>query len=204
MVGNNSTSKCLLAEQESLYAIATMVSTRDYVVGANVLLYSLRKHLDPKFLPLVTFVALFIEGKSNDDILMNLDSGWQPCFVPLISPARPEDVKFERFKEQFTKLALWRMVGFTRVLYLASDTLAVGDFAPLLTNATKPFAAVRDWERGKVRDHFNMGVASLAPNLSEFKRLDHLRLTKRDYRLEMAEQGLLNSVYGNELEEFPF
>jgi len=96
------------------------------------------------------------------------------------------------------------MVGFTRVLYLDSDTMAVGDVAPLLTNATKPFAAVRDWERGKVRDHFNMGVASLAPNLSEFKRLDHLRLTKRDYRLEMAEQGLLNSVYGNEFEEFPF
>jgi len=96
------------------------------------------------------------------------------------------------------------MVGFSRVLYLDSDTLAVGDVAPLLTNTTKPFAAVRDWERGKVRDHFNMGVASLAPNLSEFKRLDQLRLTKRDYRLEMAEQGLLNSVYGNEFEEFPF
>lgn len=96
------------------------------------------------------------------------------------------------------------MVGFQRVLYLDSDTLAVGDAAPLLTDSTKPFAAIRDWENGKVRDHFNMGVASLAPNLTEFQRLDNFRLTKRDYRLEMAEQGLLNAVYGKDFEELPF
>lgn len=72
---------CLQSVQATKFAIVTMVSSKDYVVGANVLLYSLRKYMDPEVLPLICFIALFIEGKANDGILANLASGWQPCLV---------------------------------------------------------------------------------------------------------------------------
>lgn len=82
--------------------------------------------------------------------------------------------------------------------------MAVGDVSPILIGVNSTFAAVLDWEAGQIRSHFNRGVASLVPNLTEFERLDNQRLTKRDYRLSMAEQGLLNAVYGTNYQEFPF
>lgn len=189
----------------SVYAITTLVSSTDYVSGANVLLYSIRKFIDPLVLHKVKFVALLIEGKIENPLIESgLHVGWARNYVPLIRPARPGDVTFKRFAEKFTKLALWKMIEFKRILYMDSDTMAVGDVSPILIDVNSTFAAVLDWELGKIVSHFNMGVASLVPNMTEFNRLDSQRLTKRDYRLSMAEQGLLNAVYGTNYQIFPF
>jgi lipopolysaccharide biosynthesis glycosyltransferase len=74
----------------------------------------------------------------------------------------------------------------------------------MLIASNKNFAAVHDFIQGSIVSTFNMGVVSLVPNISEFERLNKLRLTKRDYKLDMAEQGLLNAVYNNDYHEFPF
>ena len=189
------------------YAVTTMVSSPEYVAGANVLFYSLKKYLAPAVAAQTDFFALLIEehGDANDGVARKL-RGWGVCYVPLIPPPFEGAVPFERFREQFTKLVLWNMTQWERVLYLDSDTLAVGDVSPLLTTPRAPFAAVRDWEDGRVQQHFNMGVASLAPDRDEFGRLDAARRTKRDYRMQMAEQGLLNSLYTarSGFEPFPF
>ena len=42
-----------------------MVSTADYVLGANVLYYSLQKHLDPAVAGDTDFYVLLIEGHGN-------------------------------------------------------------------------------------------------------------------------------------------
>ena len=190
------------------YAVVTMVSTQGYVVAANVLYYSLQKHMDSQIFMQTDFIALLIQdhpAESNQQIMHELHKGWITCSVPLIKPGFDDAVTFDRFKEQFTKLHIWRLIMFKRVVYLDSDTMAVGDISPLLTAATLPFAAVRDWENFAIREHFNMGVCSLMPSGEEFNKLNHIRETKRDYRLEMAEQGMLNSLYKpGKYNEFPF
>ena len=196
---------CCEATGNTSYAIATMVSSADYTIGANVLQFSLKKFLDPTVLQNVTFVALLIEGKSENKIIeSDLGPDWQRRYVTLISPAQDGDVTFHRFKEQFTKLHLWQMIEFNRILYLDCDTLVVGDVSPMLVAVNRNFAAVHDFEQGKIVTTFNMGVASLVPNISEFERLDKLRQSKRDYRLQMGEQGFLNAVYNSDYHEFPF
>lgn len=49
-------------------------------------------------------------------------------------------------------------------------------------------------------------LTAVFPKFTEFQRLNPLRLQKTDYRLDMAEQGLLNSLYGKEniIQYFPF
>ena len=187
-------------------AVATLVSSPAYIESANVLWYSLRQHLEPSFLPLVDFIALLIAEHGETELNSTRAAllGWQTCVVPLIPPPFDGAVPFQRFREQFTKLALWNATVYERILYLDSDTLAVGNPQLLLTQRREPFGAVRDWENGEVRAHFNMGVASLAPNASEFARLDEARRTRRDYRMGMAEQGLLNSLYADTFKAWPF
>lgn len=188
-------------------AIATLVTTPAYVEGANVLWASLRQTLAPQLRGRVDFVALLVaeHGEAEANATRQALHGWTGCVVPLIPPPYDGAVSFPRFREQFTKLALWNATMYERVLYMDSDTLALGDVSPLLAlPASAPFAAVRDWENGAVRAHFNMGVASLAPSAAEFTRLDAARATRRDYRMGMAEQGLLNAEYGGSFQELPF
>jgi hypothetical protein len=52
-----------------------------------------------------------------------------------------------------------------------------------------------DYESGQFREGFNMGVFSLAPSTSLFDELHNHALTKSDYRLDTAEQGMMQSIY---------
>lgn len=187
------------------FALVTMVSADEYVLAANVLLQSARKQLDPAVLSRVTCIALLIEEHNNTYVKANL-KGWERKFVPLLTPPFDGAVKFHRFKEQFTKLHVWNMTEFDRIVYLDSDCFVVADFSALYLNTTKPFAAVLDYAGGKVQSHFNMGVFSIAPNATQFLFLNNLRRTFRTYKLEQAEQGLLNYVYSDhtEVNIFPF
>ena len=187
------------------YAVITMVSTPEYAVGANVLLYSIKKHMKPSILPLVGFYVLLIKEHTNNEEILEQLKGWTPCFVNLIRPPYEDAVTFFRFKEQFTKLIVWNMTQFERVVYLDSDTLSIGDISELLINQRKSsFIAVKDWENNGIKEHFNMGVFSITPSISYFQWLDEMRKSKRDYRMQMAEQGLLNSLIGQNYEEYPF
>lgn len=155
-----------------------MVSSQGYVDGANTLLYSLQKHLDPRILPQISFVALLIDHHTGNHIFESiLFSDWAVRKVKVLHPA----VTFERFKEQFTKLHLWKMTEFHRILYLDTGTLVLKDPSALLTSFSLDFAAVKDWETGSIQSHFNMGVFSLKPDANEFHRLNRLRMTERDY-----------------------
>ena len=112
--------------------------------------------------------------------------GWTTQYVNRIDPGIPGSVTFYRFQKQFTKLHIFNMVQYQRILYLDTDVLVVGDISPLLLDVNTSFAAVRDWESGRIQDHINCGVFSISPNSTEFHRLNSLRVHKSDYRLHMA------------------
>lgn len=188
------------------WAIATMVLSPEFTVGANVLLHSVLRHGPTDLVNETTFIILLVkEHEDNHDIINKLHPLWSICTAPLIPSNRPEQTVV-RFREQFTKLWLWSLTSFQRVLYMDSDTLALADITPLLITPNRPFAAVLDWEKGEIIQTFNMGVFSIRPDAQEFSRLTTLQRSKIDYPAHMAEQAFLNSIYNrsNVFEVWPF
>jgi len=189
------------ARSSKKISVMTMVSSDEYVKGANALYYSLVAHWDATLLGQTSFVALVVDSHENKYIYSHLQ-GWSIVSVPLITPPYDGAVTFDRFKEQFTKLHLWKMTSYSRILYLDSDVLCLRDPSDMLKHTILPFGAVLDWEQGAIKDHFNMGVFTIKPDKKEFKRLDDLRVRERG----LAEQGLINHVYRNHshIHLFPF
>lgn len=157
-------------------------------MAAVVLLHSVRKHMDPAVLPLVSFVALLVEGKEDNARIASNISGWHVCTAPLVPLPRAKDaVKMyqSRWVDNFTarlrertgatvtprrSLALvqvWRMTQFKRVLFMDADTLAVGDVSPALTLARSgPLAkrgAAGAAERGGLVDLGGGAAAGVGP-----------------------------------------
>jgi glycogenin glucosyltransferase len=89
----------------------------------------------------------------------------------------------------FTKIALWRQVQFSKIVYLDSDVVALR--APdELFDVAAPFAAAPDvgWP-----DAFNTGVMVLTPNMGDYWALQTLAASGDSF--DGADQGLLNQYY---------
>ena len=183
----------------SKYAVMIIVTSDDYVNGANTLYYSLVAHWNQTILNETAFVALVIDTHNNDYIFSHLQ-GWSIVRVPLRTPSTPANVSDDHLEEQFIQLYLWNMTAFNRILYLDSDTLCVNDPTPILINAKHSFGAVFDSIQGLTTEHYHKGVFTIIPRSEEFQRLSALR---KGY---VSEQELINHVYQNRsaIDIFPF
>jgi len=89
----------------------------------------------------------------------------------------------------FTKIHLWRLTQFRKIVYMDSDIVALR--APdELFNLNTPFAAAPDigWP-----DAFNTGLMALAPNMGDYWALTTLASGSDSF--DGADQGLLNQFY---------
>ena len=89
----------------------------------------------------------------------------------------------------FTKIAVWRLLQFRKVVYLDADVVALR--APdELFDIEAPFAAAPDigWP-----DAFNTGVMVISPNIGEYLALQNLAEAGNSF--DGADQGLLNQYY---------
>ena len=89
----------------------------------------------------------------------------------------------------FTKIAVWRLLQFRKVVYLDADVVALR--APdELFDVDAPFAAAPDvgWP-----DLFNSGVMVITPNMGDYGALQSLASTGDSF--DGADQGLLNQYY---------
>lgn len=86
----------------------------------------------------------------------------------------------------FTKIELWKLTQYKRIVYLDADMVVLRAPNELLTMDTN-FAAVPDvgWP-----DCFNSGLMVLNPNMGEYYSL--LALARRGISFDGADQGLLN------------
>ena len=139
-----------------------------------------------------------------------LDAGWKFCQVNRIAP-RDEAQTFPRFLDQFTKLILWNMTEYKRIVYLDSDVLVVGKIDNLLNvhnyldRDNLKIACTRDIRGGVWQNAFNMGVFAIKPNGTEFKRLIQMKNDSNvKFESLMSEQGFLNVVYKDKWHEFGF
>ena len=190
---------------ESERSVWTMVTDGEaYVRGAEKLGVSVvsntRAPLD--------LVVLELKSKplSTNDWARLRSVGWKRCTVHRIAPV-DEESTYPRFRDQFSKLHLWGMVGYKSVVYLDADTLVVQAIDPIfeIEMGVAFLAAGRDYQSGDWRPGFNMGVFVVHPNRREYNRLKRLqKFGLVPFQTSMAEQGFLNVVYRNTWVHLPF
>lgn len=98
----------------------------------------------------------------------------------------------------FTKLNLWKLVQFERIVYIDADVLAYR--APdELFDLHSAFAAAPDigWP-----DIFNTGVLALKPNMGDYYAL--MAMAERGISFDGADQGLLNMHFKDDWHRLSF
>ncbi|MCJ1313234.1 glycogenin glucosyltransferase [Agyrium rufum] len=92
----------------------------------------------------------------------------------------------------FTKIALWRQIQFSRIIYVDADMVALRAPDELFHNSDASFSATPDigWP-----DCFNSGLMVLTPNMGDYYAL--LALAQRGISFDGADQGLLNMHFRN-------
>merc|ERR550514_2129985 len=112
----------------------------------------------------------------------------------------------ERWGHMATKLRLWELTQYKRVLYLDANTILTGDASPTF-DSVATFGA----EAPKYHAHFNAGVLLLTPSTIVFKELLALGQQAHGARfgnlIDCTEQGLLNTYFngspGREVTKLP-
>ena len=185
-------------------------SISKYVRGALALGWSLRRHITKPMHKLL----LVREGVELPDVAKaQLRAvGWILGSVPGITP--PRLPTFERFRSQFSKLALFGLAEYKSLLYLDADTLAVGpldrllDHAALFPDPQQRLAVALDFYAGKWSSTYNMGIFALRPDVRELSRVFALLNTRSiEYDVEQSEQGFMNAVFprmSDAVVELPF
>ena len=181
----------------SLLSDSGQHQTENYLRGLEVLGYSLREFApSPKKVPRYVMV---MEGTPCMNMCLRRlhDSGWRVCRAPKLRPPQPSS--FSLYRDQFIKLILWNTIQFRRILYMDSDTLAVGSLDRILGTAVtsqQPISATHGMQAGRFVKAFNMGVAVIKTSALEFVRLyNAMAGDSVQYNKVMAEQAFLNAIY---------
>jgi hypothetical protein len=162
-------------------AVATLVTTDAYIVGAEGLARSIKRaHKDDMPFRLVCMVVSDVSEAGRDRLMA---AGWQ---VSVVNPiANPSSLN-ERFRDTFTKLNVFRLTRFSRVLFMDADTIVLKPLVSLFH--VPPLAAVPD-----CCGYFNSGVMLLRPSESEFAAMVDAIPTLPTY--DGGDQGFLNSYF---------
>jgi lipopolysaccharide biosynthesis glycosyltransferase len=185
----------------SRMAIFTQFYSDDYFQGVITLAYSAKKqHSDVEFN--IMYLAKQVDPKLVNDLR---SLGYIMRAVDRVIPHK--DPSYWRFKDQYTKLKLWTFTEYERVVYIDSDCVVVGDLTGLLDlTSDAQLAAVGDvWDEINGFDqNFNAGVLSLIPNETTYETI--LSYVDRSdlFNTEMAEQGLLNYLFGYQIYRLPY
>lgn len=174
-------------------AVVSSIYNDDYVEGVEVLAYSLRRVNIQADL-----ILLYIINRLNQSTFDRCrKAGWYLWPVERIDPPRFAII-YPRFRDQYTKLRIWSLIQYDRVLYLDADTLVIRDINELLTGTIfdddqdSLLAAVEDVWQGQIGPNFNAGVLLIRPNQTIF---DDMLVKMHDmaaYGSYWAEQGFLN------------
>jgi glycogenin glucosyltransferase len=193
----------LAAPRRSTEAFATLLTTTnaDYLRGALVLGSSIRSFDSSRDMIILVTSAVPTEWRSALTV-----AGWRVIEVDELKEfwwgKSTECSKFdgdqaERWGHMATKLRLWQMTQYERIMYLDADTILTGPVAETFATVTG-FGA----EKPLHHSHFNAGVLLLTPSEKTFTEL--LALGEEEPKkifgnvVDCTEQGLLNSYYNGQ------
>lgn len=132
-------------------------------------------------------------------------SGWRLLFVEPLH-GRPSNTYYlaqNRYTHtaQFSKLHLWRLVGYRHILYLDSDMLVIGDMTPHLNAAALRMPSIAMVEDGGL-SKFNAGLMLLRPSIERYEAMK-AQLQSLDYDAELQEQSFLNAYFNDSILTLP-
>ncbi|CAF2799444.1 unnamed protein product [Rotaria sp. Silwood2] len=187
--------KIIINKNFSKNAFFSALYTDNYLLGALILGYTIRKY-HPNH-PM--YMLYFQDRLYNETTLCALRiMGWQLMNVKRI-PSVPGTNK--KYVDQFTKLILWNMTQFDSIIYLDCDTVVLNDLSHLHELVMEPwrtgfeFAAATDNWFGTYIYKFNAGVLVLHPSQLVFNELIRTYTIPGNYRTVMAEQEFLNQFF---------
>jgi len=202
----------LSAPRHTDEAFATLLTTDnvDYLRGALVLGSSIRTFDSSR--DMVALVTDKVPAEWHASLQV---AGWTVKVVPELAEfwwGRSEECSHyaadqgERWGHMATKLRLWELTQYRRVLYLDADTVLTGPVSKTFETVTT-FAA----EAPKYHAHFNAGVLLLSPSTAVFNELLALGQQEHGSRfgnlIDCTEQGLLNTYFngapGREVTKLP-
>lgn len=202
----------LLTPRSTDEAIVTLLTTDnvDYLRGALVLGSSIRTFDSSRDMLALVTEAVPREWHSSLQV-----AGWTVHVVPEVAEfwwGRSKECSHyaadqgERWGHMATKLRLWELTQYKRVLYLDADSILTGPVSHVFESVTT-FGA----ESPKYHSHFNAGVLLLSPSKVIFDELIALGQQAHANRfgnlIDCTEQGLLNSYFdgkpGREVTKLP-
>ncbi|CAH2355106.1 hypothetical protein CLIB1423_21S01948 [[Candida] railenensis] len=189
-------------------AAVTLLYDPSYLPGSLVLGVALRKLVSSSALE-VELAILIDESKFTKyqlDLLLELYDTLIPVqtLTSTLEDKLENDLGRPELAKTFTKVALWGLSRYDKVLYLDSDTVpewhAKGDSTVLdlfkLKFPQNKILAVPD---SGFPDIFNSGVFVLQPNITDYEQLIGLiidsELTGKSISFDGADQGLLNQYF---------
>lgn len=158
-------------------AYVTLVATDSYAAGALVLSHKLRDLGSKK--EIVCLVTLNISSRIRDILsqvctVIQVDTIRSTDFDNLELLGRPElDITF-------TKIRLWRLTQYSKIVFLDADTYPLRNIDELFENTTFSAAPDAGWP-----DCFNSGVFVTEPSESTFEDLNALASEKGSFDGEL-------------------
>ena len=166
--------KSLPAAPAAVVTIVDNWSNKAYVRGAAVLGSSAKHFADPSHARLLAYI-----GRNGSEPLMNVMqqvAGWSLCTIPFIAaPGGPKEDRLGKMKwaGTWSKLAVFSLSQYKRLIYLDADTLIVAPLSPLLLGTPLPDgvhlasgteATWTRWVSSRKRIWFNCGVLVIKPS----------------------------------------
>ncbi|KAF5011934.1 hypothetical protein FDECE_1973 [Fusarium decemcellulare] len=180
---------------EQVYA--TLLLSDSYLPGALVLAHSIRDAgTHHKLAVMVTLDSV------SADSITQLKAVYDYVFpVPRIRNDHPANLYLMNrgdLHSAFTKINLWKLTQFSKIVYIDADIVAYR--APdELFDIPHAFSAAPDigWP-----DLFNTGVMVLTPNVGDFYAM--IAMAERGISFDGADQGLINMHFGNQYHRLSF
>lgn len=167
--------------QQTLEAYATLLYGDEFLLGVRVLGKSIRDTGATR-----DMVALVSDGVSPYAVQLLQADGWIVEHIDLL--ANPNHERPKRFWGVYTKLKIFNMTNYKKVVYLDADTVVLRSIDDLF-QCRKFCANLKHSER------LNSGVMVVEPSESVFKDMMTKVSTLPSYT--GGDQGFLNSYYGD-------
>ncbi|ONI05028.1 hypothetical protein PRUPE_6G352300 [Prunus persica] len=167
--------------QTSTEAYVTLLYGDEFLLGVRVLGNSIRDTGSTK-----DMVALVSDGVSNYAMKLLEADGWIVEKISLL--ANPNQVRPSRFWGVYTKLKIFNMTNYKKVVYLDADTIVVKNIEDLF-KCSKFCANLKHSER------LNSGVMVVEPSETVFN--DMMRQVSTLPSYTGGDQGFLNSYYSD-------
>ncbi|KAK3197833.1 hypothetical protein Dsin_021248 [Dipteronia sinensis] len=169
--------RAALASSEQAYV--TLLYGDEFLLGVRVLGKSIRETGSKK-----DMVVLVSDGVSDYAKKILQADGWKVEEISLL--ANPNQVRPTRFWGVYTKLKIFNMVNYKKVVYLDADTIVVKNIEDLF-KCSKFCANLKHSER------LNSGVMVVEPSEALFNDMMSKVNTLHSYT--GGDQGFLNSYY---------